>query len=169
MSTVTIRAAKEEDAEQLLNVHNTSWLTTYVNEQAGITLEDVIAQNSTRSVEKWKEWLAPNPHKRIWVALVEDQVVGFCIASQKEDRGNINSIYLLEEHQRIGIGKQLIEHALTWIDQNLPIYVDAVDYNEGAINFYMIHGFEHHGPSEPHRMPTGKILNGKTLKRSPKK
>lgn len=169
MNVVTIREATREDAEQILAVHNQSWLTTYVNEQAGITSDDILAQNSTRSVEKWREWLAPNPNKRIWVACVKDTIVGFCLASQKEDRGAINSIYLLEEHQRNGIGRQLIEHALTWINAELPIYVDAVDYNEGAINFYMLHGFEHHSTSESFTMPTGKILKGKTLKRSPKK
>ena len=47
-----------------------------------------------------------------------DQYIGYCISSiSKENIGEVDSIYLDEKYRSFGIGNQLMNRALNWMDE----------------------------------------------------
>ena len=74
-------------------------------------------------------------YKHIDVALLDNQVVGFCAYSEDE----LAWLYVLPEKMRIGIGKQLVAHALD-IEKSL-YYVETLLGNEPAKRLYESFGF----------------------------
>lgn len=74
-------------------------------------------------------------YKHIDVALLDNQVVGFCAYSEDE----LAWLYVLPEKMRIGIGRQLVAHALD-IEKSL-YYVETLLGNEPAKRLYESFGF----------------------------
>ena len=73
-----------------------------------------------------------------------DMFVGYCISSINKDKeGTVESIYVDECYRGKGIGDQLIERHLDWMDKNrvklknLTILIG----NEDVLNFYRRHNF----------------------------
>jgi Acetyltransferases len=82
------------------------------------------------------------------VDLVKDkdtgQYIGYCISTiNKEIIGEIDSLYVEKEYRKQGIGSQLMERALEWLDKNkVKSKIVAVgDGNENVIDFYNHYGF----------------------------
>jgi ribosomal protein S18 acetylase RimI-like enzyme len=82
------------------------------------------------------------------VDLVKDkdteQYIGYCISTiDKEMIGEIDSLYVEKEYRKHGIGSQLMEKALEWLDKNkVKSKIVAVgDGNENVIDFYNHYGF----------------------------
>ncbi|AKB66258.1 GNAT family N-acetyltransferase [Methanosarcina mazei] len=82
------------------------------------------------------------------VNLVKDkdtgQYIGYCISTiDKEMIGEIDSLYVEKEYRKHGIGSQLMEKALEWLDKNkVKSKIVAVgDGNEKVIDFYNHYGF----------------------------
>lgn len=82
------------------------------------------------------------------VNLVKDkdtgQYIGYCISTiNKEMIGEIDSLYVEKEYRKHGIGSQLMENALEWLDKNkVKSKIVAVgDENENVIDFYNHYGF----------------------------
>lgn len=69
------------------------------------------------------------------MALLDNQVVGFCAYSEDE----LAWLYVLPEKMRIGIGKQLVAHALD-IEKSL-YYVETLLGNKPAKRLYESFGF----------------------------
>ena len=77
------------------------------------------------------------------VDLVKDkdtgQYIGYCISTiDKEMIGEIDSLYVEKENRKHGIGSQLMEKNLEWLDKNkVKSKIVAVgDGNENVIDFY---------------------------------
>jgi len=108
-----IREADIGDVEGISVVHVNSWRTTY----KGLLPDTYLSQLSVKNkVINWN-WTFKNL-KRDEVTFVainhEEQIVGFCNSGKNRDTdfeydGEIYAIYLLEEYQGCGIGKQLIK------------------------------------------------------------
>jgi GNAT superfamily N-acetyltransferase len=107
-----IRKACSADAVGIARVHVDSWRTTY----RGIVPDDYLARLSyERRTNIWMQILS-DPESRELHYVAEDQsgqIVG--IASGGPERtsdpvytGELYGIYLLEEHQRKGLGRQLV-------------------------------------------------------------
>ena len=102
--------------------------------------------------------LTDDSKKAMRVDLVKDkdtgQYIGYCISTinkgycistiNKEMIGEIESLYVEEEYRRHGIGSQLMEKALEWLDKNkVKSKTIAVgDGNENVIDFYNHYGFQ---------------------------
>jgi Acetyltransferases len=69
--------------------------------------------------------------------------VGYCISSIEAGRGEVESIYILEEYRKFGQGKELMERALKWFDENdvNDISINVVYANDEALPFYKSFGF----------------------------
>jgi ribosomal protein S18 acetylase RimI-like enzyme len=70
-----------------------------------------------------------------------NQIIGYCISTienQDNKAGEIDSIYMDESYRKLGIGKQLIQNAVSWFDSNRvetqKILVGSG--NEQVLNFY---------------------------------
>jgi GNAT superfamily N-acetyltransferase len=106
-----VRQATTCDALGIAKVHVDSWRTTY----SGIVPQDYLDGLSyEKSGERWKKLLEQGGDRADFVA-VDDvgNIIGFASASRNRE-GNaeysaeLHAIYLLEGHQRQGLGRQLV-------------------------------------------------------------
>jgi len=105
-----IRKAECKDVKGIAKVHVDSWWSTY----KGIISESYLESLSYQEKENfWKE--VPDLNK-VYVALHNGDVIGFISYGPSQiDKidGEIYAFYLLENFQRLGIGKKLFEEAIS--------------------------------------------------------
>ncbi len=107
-----MRAAGPADAAAIARVHRESWRTTY----AGILPLEVIAREAGRKTEQsWRNWLENQDRASATLVaeLPGDGIVGFsfCGAARAGIEGleaEIYALYVLQSHQRRGIGRELM-------------------------------------------------------------
>jgi len=114
-----IRAARPEDALAIGHIHVDSWRTTY----RGLLPDSVLA---TQSVEQratmWRQaaQAALRGESSSFMLVAEDPsdgIIGFASAEPEREEGSgydseLYAIYLLEQHQGRGIGRQLVRQAV---------------------------------------------------------
>ncbi|MDB5260264.1 MAG: inorganic pyrophosphatase, inorganic pyrophosphatase [Candidatus Nomurabacteria bacterium] len=142
-----ISVATPEDARGIREVQYKTWLETYTNENAGITTEDVEKRFedafTDEKIKKREESIRNQPeNENFYVVKNSGKVIGFCMVIRKEDRNQLQAIYILPEFQGKGLGKNLWNKAKEFLDKEKDTYVEVVDYNQGAINFYTSLGFK---------------------------
>ena len=110
-----IREAKVEDAGKIAEIHVASWRSTY----AGIVPQTYLdsLDVSKRSVMWTKILSKTDPKEKILVVLKDDLIVGFASIGPNRDKklsfdGELYAIYLLESHQKLGLGKQLFNRSV---------------------------------------------------------
>ena len=109
---ILVRAAIREDAASMARVHVDSWRSTY----AGIVSAEYLAGLSYRNRESlWKQLLTSDrPGTSYFVAeTAGDDIVGFANGGPEREgdrtyRGELYAIYILEEYQRVGLGRRLV-------------------------------------------------------------
>jgi ribosomal protein S18 acetylase RimI-like enzyme len=162
---ITISVATLADVEGIQKVFYNTWLNTYPNIEAGVTVDDIKDRFKDRFTEEGlqeaKERISKPPGgSTTFVAKEGNEIVGVCriLVLKKENR--IAAIYVLPEHQKKGIGKKFWEQAQKYFDPNKDTFVSVVDYNVNAISFYESLGFEDTGKrwrDEKRRMKSGAI------------
>lgn len=106
-----IREAKLIDATGIAKVHVDSWRTTYKNIISNEFLQKLSYEQRTNS------WIQNLSNQNNYVYVAENnagEIVGFADcgkrhSNQIDHSGDITSIYILEEYQGQGIGKQLMQ------------------------------------------------------------
>ena len=108
---LVLRPAQAGDAGRIARVHRESWRTTY----AGILPLDVIATLAGRKSEAvWMRRLAVPPESQCtWVDERAGRLVGFANCGDARHRlegldAEIYALYVLQEDQRQGIGRELV-------------------------------------------------------------
>lgn len=109
---VKYREIEEKDAYGFEFVAAHSWKDTYWNLLPQERLIKRIERLSkTEELEKkikdTKEYIKSNP-KKIYVAELNDQIVGILAIDTKEECGYLEAIYVLPEYKGKGIGKELL-------------------------------------------------------------
>lgn len=113
---MNIRKAEPKDAYGIARVRVNSWRTTY----RGIVPTDFLLKLGSNAIE-WSEKVrgALAKHEvKGYVATVEDEIVGFVLYGEERTRdypdyqNEVYAIYILESHQRNGIGSLLLERAI---------------------------------------------------------
>lgn len=148
--SVVIERAVEADAEAVSSVLARTWLDTYPNEEAGISLEDVRlrvegkdGERIPKNIERWRDSIESDDGKRaVYVARLEGDVVGVGAPGILDGQRRIGALYVLPEAQGHGIGGKLMQKALEWHGTDEDIYLAVASYNDTAINFYKRFGFE---------------------------
>jgi ribosomal protein S18 acetylase RimI-like enzyme len=144
---IKIRISVPSDVFGIREVQKRTWIDTYPNVVLGIKLKDIkdefkkdnTSDGITKIEARKKGYKDKN--RKIWVAEYDDRIIGFCIAIYKEKEARIKAIYILPEHQNKGIGGSLMKKAMKWLGDNKKIYINVVEYNLKAINFYKKYGF----------------------------
>ncbi len=112
---VTIRSAKVSDAAAIARVDVDSWRTTY----AGIVPDHYLDDLSYEQREEvWERQLVQSENTT-FVCIAEDTtepVVGFPSvgperSGESSHKGKLYAIYILDSHQRQGIGRRLVSAA----------------------------------------------------------
>ena len=73
-----------------------------------------------------------------------DEPVGYCMATENEGVGEIDSIFVKDEFRGNGFGKKLTQKAITWLDRFHchEINVRVAEGNESVLLFYEQFGFK---------------------------
>jgi len=151
MGSIQIRAAQPADAGSIARVHNASRRTTY----ASIMPADYLANLSDEDWEaRWDEYLSPGRFESVTlVAETEDgEIIGFVSGGPErlddpEYRGEIYAVYLLQDHQRRGVGKRLFTAMVQQLrrDGFVSMMVWVLEDNAPARRFYESMGGEQVG------------------------
>ena len=140
--SIQVRVASPEDAGSIARVHVDSWRTTY----AGIVPAEYLAGLSYRDRESlWNRVLsAERPVERGLVAETEGgDVIGFATYGREREgnstyRGELYAIYLLEDHQRMGLGRRLVSAVVRELLVNgfSSMLLWVLEDNHPACRFY---------------------------------
>ncbi len=82
--------------------------------------------------------------KRIWVAALGGQIVGFVSLIQDGQQAEVEPIVISSEHRSQGIGQKLLNHAIKQAKQAgvICLSVKPVARNKDAISFFYDAGFK---------------------------
>lgn len=116
MGLVTIRPATVDDADAIAHVHVLAWRETYRGLMPASVLDDLSVE---RRAESWRHVLNGRPagnRSAVFVATVDQDVVGFGACGQQRDvehdaagfDGEFQAIYLLAAAKRQGVGRRLM-------------------------------------------------------------
>lgn len=117
-----IRKAISDDATGIGRVHVDSWRTTY----KGIVTDDYLSALSyTSSTNRWRNRLEGNSERYALFVSEDDEgnIVGFADGGPERSGdstydGELYAIYLLQEYQRQGVGKQLFRNVAAHLSTN---------------------------------------------------
>ncbi len=152
-SSVIIRVARPQDAEDLALVHEQSWRSTYQGILPHLALERQIA---ARSTQWWKRVLTKS--RDILILKIEGEPAGYCSAGRSTlgshpnamsarkgaaFKGEIFELYLKPEYQGLGFGSRFFDAAReTLISRGIApgLVVWSLSDNEQACAFYRAKG-----------------------------
>jgi GNAT superfamily N-acetyltransferase len=148
----TVRHATDADADAIGRVQVETWRIAYADllPQETIDSFDVIARQAM-----WRDGLSrtPRPGSATFVALLEDEVVGFATvgASHSEDgAGELYAIYVDPAHWGHGAGRALIEWSEASLREsgfpNALLWV--IEGNDRAERFYRAAGWQRDGEKD---------------------
>lgn len=137
---VVVREATIADAPGIARVHIDSWRTTY----KGIVPQRIIDSFTYEAREElWRRALSPDNATFVYVAEDADgQIVGFASGGPaRQDapkhESELYAIYLLQEHQGRGIGRQLFDAVVrTLVDRGMRSMAIWVLADNLACGFY---------------------------------
>ncbi len=144
---IKIRISVPDDVYGIREVQRITWLDTYPNSKEGIMVEDIEAKFKLDKTPEGKMQLEEKKErykdKNTCTWVIEDgyKIIGFCMATKKEDFNRVGAIYVLPDYQGKGLGRLLIETALDWLGNDKKIFINVASYNDKATNFYKKFGF----------------------------
>ena len=147
---VTVRRAVPEDASAIAQIHVRSWQVAY----RGVMPDEVLEGLSVVQREQfWRGAAAMEPEAgAVFVAASGADVLGFCAfatPSRDADAGvaEIGAIYVDPPAWRSGVGRALMEAALTELRRNgwRSVTLWVLAKNRRAREFYARFGFEPDG------------------------
>lgn len=158
---IIIQRPIKDDVRDIQDVFYKTWLATYPNEEAGVTVADIEERFKDRYSEENIEKRTRNitevsNNKLFLIAKDEGVVIGVCLLRKEDSRNELEAIYVLPDYQRKGIGLMFWEKANEFFDAEKDTIVHVAVYNENAIKFYKKIGFKETGKifkEEKHRMP----------------
>jgi GNAT superfamily N-acetyltransferase len=144
-----LRLATAADADAIGRIQVETWTTAYADllPQETIDAFDVSARQAM-----WHEGLGrmPRPGSATFVALVDDEIVGFAsvgASHSEEGTGELYAIYVHPARWGVGAGRALIERAeASMRDSGFPAaLLWVLEGNERAERFYRAAGWERDG------------------------
>ena len=149
-TSIVIRPAVPSDAAEIARVHVASWRAAYV----GIVPQSILDRLAVeRRHELWAIRLAEPAETRTLVAVRDGKIVGFAGTNRPTDpeyparTGELETIYLLPEAWRHGLGRRLMRGALDdLVERGFETAILWVlTVNERARRFYEESGWQSDG------------------------
>lgn len=147
-ATLRIEPPRMGDERAIGPMHVQAWKESYLNTEIGITEKVInelighVATDTDYRKNTLTEALA-HPDKVLYrvVKNDKDKIVGFFHCTKTETFNELEGIYLLNEAKNSGIGSQLMNEFFAWADADKPFHLEAISYNDIALNFYKKFGF----------------------------
>ncbi len=146
----TIEVPETDDAIELATMHNQSWLDTYPNDEAGVSLEYIKERVAGRLTEKGltrrREYIERTiTDSTYFLRIAKNEagkIVGFIDGFLKDDKYELAGLYTDKDTHGTGLGLKLWETYQEWVDSSKVIWLTVVAYNDRAISFYKKIGFK---------------------------
>jgi GNAT superfamily N-acetyltransferase len=141
-----LRPARTADGGVIARIQLAAWHATY----AQLNPAMVDGLDLDRTADNWAR-AATDPIRRLQLAMWDGTTVGYALsgpADGQPDRvGELDAVYLLPEAQRLGVGRLLVDDALTWLAETgyAECLLWVVDQNTHARGFYQHLGFRDDG------------------------
>lgn len=142
--------ASEADIETLTRVEIQSKMDSVPD------LIDPIEVDFPRRLNRWKTYFrgespgGSKPERIIYKALKNNEIIGYIachLTSRYGMEAEIQSFYILKEHQRQGIGFQLLKKILEWLEtQNAKSVCVGIAPENPYRAFYLKYGGKHLNP-----------------------
>ncbi len=136
-----IREAGLTDAAGIAKVHVDSWRTTYKSIIPDNYLDKLSYEQRS---ELWIKNISESDNYVIVAETDEGDIIGFATANKRdENTSDLTSIYLLEEYQGHGVGKQLLKDLFKYFKKEgcQKVYVEVLEDNKTKF-FYEHYGAE---------------------------
>jgi ribosomal protein S18 acetylase RimI-like enzyme len=148
MTKTTIRRANATDAEVMADLGARTFADTFGHLYPPEDLEAFLAD--THTPRKVAAELA-NPDMAAWLAERDGVAVGYALVGPcglphpevTADCGELKRIYVDGDQRGEGVGAQLIDTALSWLERDGPrrLWLGVWSENHGAQRFYERNGF----------------------------
>lgn len=143
---ISIEKPTIKDVKNIQKIFYETWLATYPNEEAGITIEDIKEKFKNRfskqAIKKRMDDILDKSGNTLFLVAKDGvSVVGVCKIVKKENNNQLQAIYVLPRYQKKGIGKMFWNNAVKFFGNKNDIIVRVATYNIQAINFYKKLGF----------------------------
>jgi len=143
---MNIRKANSQDAQDIGKVHVDSWRTTY----KGILPDDFLNNLSyEQRTELWKKNISDATNYVLVAENKQNEIIGFATGGTRKTNSvpnatDLTSIYLLEEYQGMGIGKQLLKEIFAYFKLKgyEKVFVEVLAENKTR-NFYEYYGAQY--------------------------
>lgn len=162
-SDISIRIAKEEDAHAIAEIHVSSWQKIYRGHIPDRVLDNL---SVSEREQRWRVLI----NSKVKVLLIEkdNETLGFASLCPSRDAdtnpnicGEISAIYLNPNVWHQGLGKQLLNRALTELENMgfSEVILWVLQENQLARNFYERMGFINTQNTKTHPYEIDVILN----------
>ncbi len=146
----SIERAKLEDALELAAMHNQSWIDTYPNDEAGVSLDYIketiagrLSEDGLNRRRRNIERSESDPTFFLRIAKNESNTIaGFIDGSLNDGKYELAGLYTEKSTHGTGLALKLWESYKEWADPTRPIWLTVVTYNERAKAFYKKIGFK---------------------------
>jgi ribosomal protein S18 acetylase RimI-like enzyme len=146
--TIAIRRATPEDARTLADLGVRTFTESFGHLYAPEDLQAFLDESHAEGA--YAKSLA-DPRCALWIAEREGKAIGYAQAGPcglphadaKPGDGELKRLYLAREAQGGGIGAQLFDEALRWLERDGPrtLWISVWSENFGAQRFYARYGF----------------------------
>jgi len=143
---MNIRKAKSQDAQDIGKVHVDSWRTTYKGIIPDVFLNNLSYEQRT---ELWKKNISDATNYVLVAENEQNEIIGFATGGTRKTNSvpnttDLTSIYLLEEYQGMGIGKQLLKEIFAYFKLKgyEKVFVEVLAENKTR-NFYEYYGAQY--------------------------
>ena len=150
-----IRRAGPDDANALAQLGADTFIDAFGHLYSQADLQAFLEES--HSAEAWAPVLA-NPKYAVWLAEQAGDAVGYAMAGPcglphadvQPGDGELKRLYVSGKVQGGGIGAQMFEQALAWLERDGPrrLWISVWSENFGAQRFYGRYGFEKAGEYE---------------------
>lgn len=168
-----MRHAKSDDASAIARLHADSWRRTY----RGILRDDFLdSEIADERNGVWADRLIHNvdPRRGVILAEVDGALVGFiCLYGDHDEQlgSLVDNLHVAAERQRGGVGRTLMRAGARWLCEAgyeaSGVYLDVLERNEQAIQFYDALGGLREGPREQNSPDGTRIMSYHMLWASP--
>ncbi len=162
---ITISQPLSEDAEGIHDVIKKSWYATYIDEQIGITKQDIDAiyvnepEKQIRAIRN--RALNPKNDDISLVAKEDDVVIGIIRFKIHIESIELRTLYVLPGYVGRGVGTKLWKESLNLLPVHKPITVELASYTK-AKDFYEKIGFvdigERYSNEESQMLHSGTLM-----------
>ena len=132
-----------EDFEQLelcSSHYRICWQESYAGRLSKIAMNELLEQSGPGELESW---LIGHGKRALTVVNHKGNIIGSVASNCLSDRCYVWGMYILQKHQRAGIGSMLLERVIQRSRElgSQALEITVLESSSGAIEFYKKNGF----------------------------